>query len=118
MAAYVCRYTPSVPGTFKKLATQPGGFCFSQSITARTRMKTKQEILKAIRVCARELGHSPSLRELRKLGGITEAAIAKHFGRLSKALEEAGLEVVGSGFEVAASALMLDWAAVARKLGK
>jgi hypothetical protein len=81
-------------------------------------MMSKQEILKAIRVCAKKLGHNPSLRELRKFGGITEAAIAKAFGRLSKALEEAGLEAVGSGFEVATSSMLLDWAAVVRKLGK
>ena len=37
---------------------------------------------------------------------------------LSKAFEEAGLEAIGSGIEVAASALMLDWAGVARELGK
>jgi HNH endonuclease len=79
---------------------------------------TKEEILRAIQVCAKKLERNPSLRELRKIGGITEAAIAKHFGGLGKALKEAGLEAVGSGFEVAASSLMLDWAAVARKLGK
>jgi hypothetical protein len=81
-------------------------------------MMSKQEILKAIRVCAKKLGRSPSLRELRKLGGVTEAAIAKTFGRLGKALEAAGLEAVGAGYEVATSALLKDWAAVARKLGK
>jgi Homing endonuclease associated repeat len=81
-------------------------------------MKTKQEILKAIRLCAKKLGRNPNLRELRRMGGITEAAITKGFGRLSKALEEAGLEAVGAGFEVATSSLLKDWAAVARKLGK
>ena len=79
---------------------------------------TKEEILKAVQVCAKKLGRNPSLGELRKMGGITGAAITKHFGGLGKALNEAGLEVVGSGFEVAASSMMLDWAAVARKLGK
>jgi hypothetical protein len=81
-------------------------------------MMNKQEILKAIRVCAKKLGRNPGLRELRQMGGVTEAAITKHFGRLSKALAAAGLEAVGSGFEVPMSALLLDWAAVARKLGK
>jgi hypothetical protein len=81
-------------------------------------MMNKQEILKAIHVCAKKLGRNPGLRELRQMGGITEAAITKHFGRLSKALAEAGLEAIGSGFEVAASALLLDWAGVVRKVGK
>jgi len=79
---------------------------------------TKQEILKAIRACAKKLKRNPSLRELRQMGGITEAAITKHFGRLRKALEAAGLDAVGPGFEVPMSALLLDWAVVARKLGK
>lgn len=79
---------------------------------------TKEEILKAIQMCAKKLGRSPGLRELRKQAGLTEATIAKHFGKLSAALKAAGLEAVGSGFQVAASALMLDWAAVTRKLGK
>ena len=81
-------------------------------------MMNKQEILKAIRVCAKKLGHSPSLRELRRLAGVNGTRLDKEFGSLSKALAAAGLEAVGSGFEVAESALLLDWAAVVRKLGR
>jgi hypothetical protein len=55
-------------------------------------MMNKQEILKAVRVCAKKLGRNPGLRELRQRSGVTEAAITKHFGRLSKALAAAGLE--------------------------
>jgi hypothetical protein len=79
---------------------------------------TKEEILKAIQACAKKLGHSPSVSELRKYGGIPGTAVDKNFGKLSNALKEAGLEAIGSGFEVAMSALLLDWAAVVRKLGK
>ena len=81
-------------------------------------MMNKQEILKAIRVCAKKLGHSPSLRELRRLAGVNGTRLDKEFGSLSKALAAAGLEAVGSGFEVAESSLLLDWAAVVRKLGR
>jgi len=81
-------------------------------------MMNKQEILKAIRVCAKKLGHSPSLRELRRLAGVNGTRLDKEFGSLSKALAAAGLEAVGSGFEAAESALLLDWAAVVRKLGR
>ena len=81
-------------------------------------MMNKQEILKAIRVCAKKLGHSPSLRDLRRLAGINGTRLDKEFGSLSKALAAAGLEAVGSGFEAAESALLLDWAAVVRKLGR
>jgi hypothetical protein len=72
-------------------------------------MMSKQEILKAIRACAKKLGHSPSLRELRRLAGVNGTRLDKEFGSLSKALAAAGLEAVGSGFEAAESALLLDW---------
>ena len=75
-------------------------------------MMSKQEILKAIRVCAKKLGRSPSLRELRRLAGVNGTRLDKEFGSLSKALAAAGLEAVGSGFEVAESALLLDRAAL------
>jgi hypothetical protein len=69
-------------------------------------MMNKQEILKAIRVCAKKLGHNPSLRELRRLAGVNGTRLDKEFGSLSKALAAAGLEAVGSGFEAAESSLL------------
>ena len=81
-------------------------------------MMNKQEILTAIRVCAKKLGRSPSLRELRRLAGVNSTRLDKEFGSLSKALRAAGLEAIGAGFEAAESALLLDWAAVVRKLGR
>ncbi len=81
-------------------------------------MMNQQEILTAIRVCAKKLGRSPSLRELRRLAGVNGARLDKEFGSLSKALRAAGLEAIGAGFEAAESALLLDWAAVVRKLGR
>ncbi|HEY2912077.1 MAG TPA: hypothetical protein VGK21_01845, partial [Candidatus Angelobacter sp.] len=58
-----------------------------------------------------------SRRELRRLR-ISEAALHKHFGGLRGALENAGLRPSGSGFRQQESALLLDWARVARKLKK
>jgi hypothetical protein len=81
-------------------------------------MMNKEEILTAIRACAKKLGHSPSLRELRQLAGINGARLDKEFGSLSKALTAAKLEAVGSGFEAAESSLLLDWATVVRKLDR
>jgi hypothetical protein len=81
-------------------------------------MMNQQEILTAIRVCAKKLGRSPSLRELRQLAGVNGTRLDKEFGSLSKALRAAGLEAIGAGFEAAESALLLDWAAVVRKLGR
>ena len=78
---------------------------------------SRVEILQAIRSCARKLKHNPSRRDLRRLR-ISEAALYKHFGGLKGALEKAGLRPSGPGFAQRESAVLLDWAAVARKLGK
>jgi hypothetical protein len=78
---------------------------------------SKEEILKAIRACAKQLKHNPSRRDLRRLR-ISEETLYKHFGGLGKALEEAGLKPCGSGFRQPEAVVLLDWAAVARRLGK
>ena len=78
---------------------------------------TRQEILKAIRLCARKLKRNPTRRDLRELARISEERLYK-LGGLKKALEEAGLQPSGSGFRQQESTVILDWAAVARKLGK
>ncbi len=79
---------------------------------------TKEEILKAIRICAGKLGRNPNLRELHSMAGISAKVLYNRLGTMRKALEEAGLEVTGSGFAQPESALLLDWAATARKLNK
>jgi HNH endonuclease len=81
-------------------------------------MMTKQEILKAIRACAKKLKRNPTLNELRRLAGLNGSRLDKEFGSMGNALTAAGLEGVGSGFEVAESALLLDWAAVTQKAGR
>jgi len=79
---------------------------------------SKEEILQAIRSCARKLKHNPSRRELRIATGISDEPLHKHFGGLTKAMELAGLRPSGRGFPQRESTVLLDWAAVARKLGK
>lgn len=79
---------------------------------------SKEEILQAIRACARKLKHNPSRRELRLTARVSEEALHKHFGGLKGALEKAGLRPSGSGFRQQESTVLLDWARVARKLGK
>lgn len=81
-------------------------------------MTQQKEILQAIRECARKLGRNPSLRELRRMSGVKETELYRAFGNLARALRAAGLEPRGSGFAIAPGELLLDWAAVARKLGK
>jgi len=79
---------------------------------------SKAEILQAIRSCARKLKHNPTRRELRLTARVSEEALHKHFGGLKGALEKAGLRPSGSGFRQQESTVLLDWARVARKLGK
>src|SRR5579859_2154088 len=79
---------------------------------------TREEILKAIQACATKLRRSPNLRDLRKMAGINESELYRRLGNLKKALLAAGLKVSGSGFYSGRSELLLDWAAVVRKLGK
>ena len=79
---------------------------------------SRVEILQAIRSCARKLKHNPTRRELRLTARVSDDALRKHFGGLKAALEKAGLRPAGSGFRQQESTVLLDWARVARKLGK
>ena len=62
---------------------------------------SKEEILQAIRSCARKLKHNPSRRELRLAARVSEEALHKHFGGLKGAMEKAGLRPSGSGLPAA-----------------
>ena len=79
---------------------------------------TKEEIVKAIRVCAKKLRRNPSLRELRAMAGVQTKHVYKRLGSLRKALQAAGLEGIGPGFSPAKETVLRDWATVARKLKK
>jgi hypothetical protein len=79
---------------------------------------TKEEIVKAIRVCAKKLRRNPSLRELRAMSGVTTKHVYKTLGSLRNALRAAGLEGIGPGFSPAEETVLHDWASVARKLKK
>jgi Homing endonuclease associated repeat len=79
---------------------------------------TKEEVITAIRACARKLGRIPTKKELRELTGISEKRVSNRFGSLGQAIREAGLEPAGPGYHLKVDALLKNWAAVARKLGK
>jgi len=79
---------------------------------------TKEEIVKAIRVCAKKLRRNPNLRELRAMAGVPAKHVYKRLGSLRKALQAAGLEGIGPGFSPAEETALRDWATVARKLKK
>jgi len=76
---------------------------------------TKEEVLNAIRLCAKKLHRSPTLDDL-QAAGITRHHVRRNFHSLQLALASAGLLVRGLGFRLPDSTLLLDWAEVARKL--
>jgi hypothetical protein len=79
---------------------------------------TKEQILDAIRECTRKLGRIPTKKELWRLARISEKRVCNRFGSLGQAIRDAGLEPRGPGYEIKTEALLNDWAAVARKMGK
>lgn len=79
---------------------------------------TKEEILSALHDCVRKLGRNPHRSELRRMCGVSLETLYKNFGGMAQALRAAQLEPTGSGFEIRTSALLLDWAALARSMGR
>jgi Homing endonuclease associated repeat len=82
------------------------------------KLVTKEEILKTIQECAKELGHAPSIGELLKMSPIHKAAIYRKFGNYQNALALCGLERSGPGYQTEMRDVFLDWAGIARSLGK
>ena len=79
---------------------------------------TKEEILKAIKECAKELGRAPSLGELAKMKRVAKASVYRKFGKYQDALATCGLERTGPGYQTDLRDVFLDWARLARRLGK
>jgi Homing endonuclease associated repeat len=79
---------------------------------------SRDEIIAAVRECARKLDRPPSLPELARLGGVSKGKLRRHFRGIGEAIRAAGLELDPVGLRTSTSALLKDWAAVARKLGK
>jgi HNH endonuclease len=79
---------------------------------------SKDEVIAAIQECAEKLGRCPTLVELNKMRRVSTRIIASRFGSYANAVTAAGLEAKGPGFQVSIDKLFLDWAGVARKLGR
>jgi hypothetical protein len=78
---------------------------------------SNQQILEGIRRCAKRLKRTPRLRDLKAMG-IGRGMIEGRWKMLSNALREAGVPAAGKGFHYPDSTLLLDWARVARRLGR
>ncbi len=79
---------------------------------------TRDAILAAIRAAAHQLGRAPTRSEFRRLSGISHFKVLAHFPSLRDAIRHAGFEPNPQGLRISTVALLRDWAAVARKLGK
>ena len=79
---------------------------------------TKEEVMKAIKECAENLGHVPSFPELQVKMSVSKRALRMHFGTYTEALRACGMERRGAGYEVSRKLLFQDWAGLVRKLGK
>ena len=77
-----------------------------------------EQIIAAIQTCARKLGRVPTRAELEQSAGISYPMVRHRFGNLSRAFREAGLEPTAHNQVIVTDDLLLDWAQVARKLGK
>lgn len=80
---------------------------------------SKEEIVSAIQNCARKLGRVPTRRELQKMNGVSHREVDRRFGSYGRAVTLAGLEPERKQkYGIGREALLMDWARVARKLGK
>jgi hypothetical protein len=80
---------------------------------------TKEEIIAAIKECAKNLGRAPSQPELSSVfPAIKMGTIRKYLGTYRQALEESGLAGAGCGYEATIDELFRDWAQIVRKMGK
>lgn len=80
--------------------------------------QSQQQIITAIQTCARQLGRVPTRVELKQIAGISYPTLRYSFGNMARALREAGFEPVSTSQTISEEDLLLDWAQVARKLGK
>jgi Homing endonuclease associated repeat len=80
---------------------------------------SREEIIAAVKECARTLGRTPTYEELREsYPAIRIREIQRQFGSYRKVLEDSGVPARGMGFEVTIDKMFLDWAEIVRKTGK
>ena len=78
----------------------------------------REKVIGAIRQTKEELGHVPTIQELKLRTGVGEYDIRRNFGVYAEALLACGLERSGSGYELSQGQIFADWSQVTRLLGK
>lgn len=79
---------------------------------------TKEEMIAAVQECAGKLGHSPNQQEFMSTMNVGRRAIRTRFGSYTRAVRAAGLEPTRTYTRLSMQELFLDWAGMARGLGK
>jgi hypothetical protein len=79
---------------------------------------TKEEAMTVITQCAVKLGHTPSVAELKDMGGLERYHLRRLFGSHRGAVEACNLQTGGAGYELTLDELFLDWARVVRVMRK
>jgi len=80
------------------------------------KVRTKQQIIAALKATARKLGHPPTSIELHLLTGISRSQVAYRFQGYRAAVRAAGLEPENNGVRIETAALLHDWGNVLRKV--
>jgi HNH endonuclease len=83
----------------------------------RTKARSKQQIVAALKTAARKLGRTPTANELKRLAGISINQVRGRFRAYRVALHAAGLKPDQSGLRVETAALLEDWARIVRQVG-
>jgi hypothetical protein len=79
---------------------------------------TKEEIIAVVKKTTEELGRVPTLEQLVEMKKVTRGGVRRKFATYKALLEACGLERHGPGYAVGREALFLDWAGLARRLGR
>jgi hypothetical protein len=79
---------------------------------------SRTQIISALRRYATQLGRTPRSAEFHRHARLSLRETQKHFGTFTRLLAAAGVERRGPGVPISLDELFLDWARVARKLGR
>jgi hypothetical protein len=83
----------------------------------RTKVRSKEQIVAALKSAARKLGHAPTSNEFTRLSGITINQVRERFSGYRLAVRAAGLTPRQWGLRVETAALLEDWGKAVRLVG-
>lgn len=83
----------------------------------RTKVRSKEQIVAALKAAARKLGHAPTSNEFTRLSGITINQVRERFSGYRLAVRAAGLTPRQWGLRVETAALLEDWGKAVRLVG-